>query len=424
MISLSILSGLLSLYWIISLFNKNIILGLLFAFLQIYIYIPFAARCFDSNLVDIVSHITITDDTILYKYLFFCYSQSFFLFLLLKKLSIIKIKHKPNFLNLNKISKNLNIYNIIQVLIGIYLSYNLLVNYSSLNYFDQLAVKSNIIWVLLLEYSFVFLLIDFWLYADNKIIKPLLLGLLIFIPAFITLFKIGNRGIAMPALLGYMYIYLRTKKIKLSIKYLKNITIASFAILIIIGFSQFVRVNRGHDSSKHEFSLDMIGDFFDLSVILFQDYTVPGNSLMYSIQKNIIDPSFVIESNIGNGIFFLDYPTIALDISKRINTGEVFGVGGFFPIEGFYLCGYLGIFVMPIVVMLFYYLYFKYLMTGKDKQYDLFIGFLICAFISFNLARGQSYLLFKSIYMYIIPCCFLYRLAFGNKGNNYVLRES
>ena len=93
--------------------------------------------------------------------------------------------------------------------------------------------------------------------------------------------------------------------------------------------------------------------------------------------------------------FFLDYPTIALDISGRINTGMVFGVGGFLPVEGYYLCGYAGIIVLPIIIALFFRFYMKRLIAFDERPYNLFVGFLLCTFLCFNLARGQSYLLFK-----------------------------
>ena len=229
-------------------------------------------------------------------------------------------------------------YNIIQLVVGLFLTINLLKSYSLLNYYDQSVVKSNIIWVILMEYSFVFYLINFLLYKNEKNKVSVLLGLFIALPTFLTLFKIGNRGIAMPALFGYLYMYLTSKEFKVRIKEIKTILIATIGLLLMIGFSQFIRTNRGSDSSNYAFSLDMIRDFFDIKVLLFQDYTVPGNGLMYCIDQNIIDPIFVCKSNIGNGLFFLNHSTIAQDISDRINTGEVFGVGGFLPVEGFYLC--------------------------------------------------------------------------------------
>ena len=62
-----LIAGLLSLLMIIDLFNRNILVGFFFAVLQVYIYIPFAARCYDSALVDLVSHIFINDEDVLYK---------------------------------------------------------------------------------------------------------------------------------------------------------------------------------------------------------------------------------------------------------------------------------------------------------------------------------------------------------------------
>ena len=390
-------AGVFSLFMIRDLFNKNILVGFFFAFLQVYNYVPFAARCYDNSLVNLVSHIQIFDEDILYKYLFYCYAQSIVLYLLFKN---YVLKGKPILLNRNsvwnvRIRRNIICYNIIQIIVALILFYNLTKYYSLLNYHDQVVVKSNLIWVILLEYSFVFFLIDFFLYKKERKLIPVLCGLFIAIPTCLTLFKIGNRGIAMPALCGYLYLILINKNFKISIKQIKTTFIAFLCILPIIMFSQFIRSNRGSSSTSYNFSLNMIEDFFDIKVLLFQDYTIPGNSLMYCIDKNIIDPIFVCLSNIGNCIFFYYYPTIAIDISDRINTGEVFGVGGFLPVEGFYLTK---------------------LSFPKEKEYSLFIGFLLCTFLCFNLARGQSYLLFKVLYMYIIPSCILYRLAFGSKN--------
>lgn len=419
-----LIAGLLSLLMIIDLFNRNILVGFFFAVLQVYIYIPFAARCYDSALVDLVSHIFINDEDVLYKYLFFCYGQSIMLYLMFRVYVLRPVNALQNsrkhFWGMHYVHRSLFVYNLIQICVAAFLFYSLLRSFGSLNYRDQGVVKSNIIWAILLEYSFVFYLIDFLLYKRERRCIPLLLGVLIAIPAFVTLFKIGNRGVAMPALCGYVCMLLTAKNFKISIRQIRTIVMALFCMVAIIGFSQFVRTNRGTESNAHEFSLSMIEDFFDIKVLLFQDFTVPGNSLMYCIEHNIVNPVFVFLSNCGNSIFFLDYPTIALDISGRINTGVVFGVGGFLPVEGYYLCGYAGIIVLPIIIALFFRFYMKRLIAFDERQYNLFVGFLLCTFLCFNLARGQSYLLFKVLYMYVIPCCVLYRLALGYEKKHII----
>ena len=94
--------------------------------------------------------------------------------------------------------------------------------------------------------------------------------------------------------------------------------------MAIIGVSQFVRSNRGTVIEKYHFSFNQIFDFFDLKTFIYQDYTIPGNSLMYCMERNLVDPEVVIRSFIGNAIFVLDYPSVAEYLSKNY-----FDKGGF-----------------------------------------------------------------------------------------------
>lgn len=426
---LLLFAGIISFYLSIKIFNKDRLFGITFVILQIYIYIPFAARIYDSNLVDIVSHIQINDESTLINYILFCYVFNLILFFLSKILRFKREVNKYAFIPNDKLKKNLVFYNIIQFLVGFYLWYYLLINYSQLSYYNQQIVKTNTIWCIALEYSFVFSFINYLVYKDKgntakQKFFSIGLGLMLILPSIITQLKIGSRGIAMPAIIGILYTIVEKKDIKISLFQLKKLFIPLLIILLIIASSQFVRNNRGDKVDNFSFSLIDVWSFFDVSVFLFQDYTVPGNSLMYCMENRIIDPLFVCKSNIGNGLFFLDAPTIAEQISDFIADGENFGVGGFIPVEGYYFAGWLGCLLLPFVIICFYRFYYSFLFVKCDTQFNTFMGFLLCTFVSMNLARGQTYFLFKVLYMYIIPCVVLYIIAIGRLKFNNAYVES
>lgn len=420
-------AGIISFYLSIKVFNRDRLFGITFVILQIYIYIPFAARIYDSNLVDIVSHIQINDESTLINYVIFCYVFNLLLFFLSKVLRSKREVKKYAFIPNNKLKKNLGLYNVIQFVVGFYLWYYLMINYPQLSYHNQNIVKTNTIWCIALEYSFVFSFINYIIYKDkeNTAIQKIIsigLGLILILPSIITQIKIGSRGIAMPAIIGILYAVVEKKNIKISIFQLKKLVVPLLVILLIITSSQFVRNNRGEHVDTFSFSLLDVWSFFDISVFLFQDYTVPGNSLMYCMENRIIDPLFVCRSNIGNGLFFLNYPTIAEQISSFIADGEDFGVGGFIPVEGYLFAGWLGCLLLPFVIICFYRFYYSFLFVKCDTQFNTFMGFLLCTFVSMNLARGQTYFLFKVLYMYIIPCVVLYIIAVGRlRFNKHML---
>lgn len=281
-----------------------------------------------------------------------------------------------------------------------------------MSYQNQSVVKSNILWFIALEYVFVFVLIDFFLMQrSQKKMAYIIMMSSVLIPAIMTCIRIGNRGILLASVIGILYVSLEYYDIKIGLKDLKKFIKPSLIIVVIIMASQFVRYNRGNTEGIGLES-SMITDLFKIRTIVFQDYTYPGNSLMYLMSKDMINTGFVFKSNVKNFVFFLDEPTIAEYLSiNYIAPGEWFGIGGFLPTEAYLLSGWLGIIIIPMVICLAYRFYYSLFKYSNDKKFKLFFGFLITTFVSMSLVRGQSFILFKSLYMYFLPSVLLYKLA-------------
>lgn len=422
MLFLLIIVSIIEIILFINIYNNDKLFGFFYLVLFIYILAPAAARIYNNDYVNTISRVNINENTYILQYILYCFLfmvMMYIAFLMLLKNQKRNGKHiKLVFI---KVSATLGtiVYNLIQLTIIFYLWFKLLKNIGQMSYYNQSVVKSNIIWYLLLEFVFVFVMIDIFYFIDKKhtiFSRCVILfqGVLILMALMITCINIGNRGIFLPPILGILYLVLEKYDIRINFKSLKKWIKPIIVVIVIVSLSQLVRINRGSFSSAYSLSAKEIFSFFGLDSIMFQDYTYPGNSLIYCIANDLIEPLTVIKSNIGNGIFFLNYDSIAGYLSSNyIAVGEWFGIGGFLPVEAYLFAGILGIFVLPFLVVLFYRIYYNLMLRVNDKRFILFCEFLIATFLTLNLVRGQTYLLFKVLYMYFLPSILLYRLQFG-----------
>lgn len=222
----------------------------------------------------------------------------------------------------------------------------------------------------------------------------------------------SSRGELMTMIISLVFIYFHLKERKLNFKLIiKGCTI----VLLFVIISQFLRLNRGGVREVYNFNLDEIFSFFDLNVFLDQDYSVPGYTLFYAIDNGVINPLRVIMSNIGNGIFFLDYSTLSGFISRAVVPEGGFGLAGYILYEGYSFCGVIGAVLMPAFIILCYKLYYNLFLKYGSYNYKLYMCCLIVNNVIFNVIRGQSFYFFKALYMYFLPGIIFYVLLNNSK---------
>ncbi len=402
------------LIWIY-IFNRDRLFGMMFFMLLIYSNMPVFARLLDNNLVNRISHVTISNKGIIAEYSVYSLLFMIFLFLywtifriasnrsLIIKIPVYSFSYQWRYL-----------YYFIHIVLSVYLCALYIINSKYMSYESQSVVKSNIIWFILLEYVFVFVYIDIFIYKRlNNNSCLLILPLTMLIPSILTCLKIGNRAIFFGSMLGILYIVLEKMNVMVRVGQLKRVIKPLLLVVFIILGSQVVRYNRG-GFQEFRLSTNMVTDLLNLRILLFQDYTYPGNSLMYLLKENVVEPSFVLISNFNNSLFFLDGPTIASHLSNDyIAPGQWFGIGGFIVTEAYLFASWLGIIIVPFFIAVGYYIFNQFINSVNNKHLKLFIGFLITSFVSLNIVRGQTYILFKSIYMYFIPSILLFKLAYS-----------
>lgn len=240
----------------------------------------------------------------------------------------------------------------------------------------------------------------------------LILTLVLMIIFILYSIKSSSRGSLITFSMAIIYLYLEMTNKKIDIK-----LILKFCglLIIIIFLSQFMRLNRGGIIKSYSFEINDILSFFNFDILLTQDYSNPGYTLLYAIQYNMINPIRVICSNIGNGIFFLSYPGISNYVSRILFPDGSLNMGGFILFEGYVFAGFLGAVLIPLVLILWYRFYYKILLKQGNHYFKLFIGCLLVNNVMFNVIRGQTFYLFKAIYMYFIPVIILYFLLYGSK---------
>lgn len=398
----------------------------------IYSLIPFLARLYDNSFVSIVSRIYLKHpDTTLLSYLCFVYANFFFLYLFFELILCGWLKrclHEWSFkdngfwqvtcfvFSKNNLNYKKNIFFVLISLLILFLGINLFLNFDKLSYFNQAVFKNNIIWYFAIQLSLfvignniilVFFSKKFTIPNQIIILLTFVLGIIV----TITLFKIGNRGIIFPFLTGTMCLVL----INFSFTDLKKLMQLIVLVFFIIALSQLIRGNRGDSKKIENIKFDAVNvvGFFSLSSLLFQDYTACGSSLMYTIENEIVDPLFFFKSTMGNGIFFLNYPSIAEFISQKIVPEGGVGVGALIFNDGYILCGWFGAIMLPLTIVLSYRIHYSLFLNKGDTEYKNFIIFILGTLFTLSLTRGQTYLLFKDLYMYLPFCVWVFIYSRG-----------
>lgn len=365
-----------------------------------------------------VSHFQYYGDSIFIKYWIFIFLSFIFIFLLFsifydKKLKIIHLELKKP-----RKSKNFLYITIILIYESILLFF-LIKNFNNLSYYNQYILKGNKLWFYLLSFnSIIFLSLLYKIFKEKRRLKKIFIILFIFslLVLVATCIRAGQRSEFFLAFMGilafFLYLY-KNKKINKKIK-LKNILIFLFIIIVVISLLQGVRKTRGREETLNNF-LSTIKNpqiFLTLLIpenVIFQDWVAPSLTLATSINYKTIFPLEVVKSNLFCSIPLINHKSLGLILSRIIHPQGTQGFGYYILTEGYNIMGFFGFIYISFIFVFAIKILDVFFTNTKDKYINAFMCGIM-GFLAISLVRGQSVVLFRSLYYYFIPAILLLRL--------------
>jgi hypothetical protein len=257
---------------------------------------------------------------------------------------------------------------------------------------------------------------------QTKIVYTIIL--LITLSTFlITSIKAGQRIEMLGTLTGiaiFFLFYQKEMQKQQSKKRKRHLIFISITIIVIIGFFQAVRSNREEISNINDVPLALTKTetytrILDPQDVIFQDWFAPSLSLATSIEKNIIIPKTVIESNIRVLIPFIDHKTLGESISRIIAPKSNQGFGYYILTEGYNLMGFLGFIYSAIVFTFGIFLLEKFFSNTENIIFNSYMAGII-GVASLDIIRGgQIIIFFKILYLYFLPAIILFWLLSNKK---------
>jgi len=328
--------------------------------------------------------------------------------------------------NKERKSKNL-LYISLILLINIVEIYFLVKNFNTLSYGNQATLKSNKIWFYIFAINGITILsliakFKMTRNIQTKIVYTIIL--LITLSTFlITSIKAGQRIEMLGTLTGiaiFFLFYQKEMQKQQSKKRKRHLIFISITIIVIIGFFQAVRSNREEISNINDVPLALTKTetytrILDPQDVIFQDWFAPSLSLATSIEKNIIIPKTVIESNIRVLIPFIDHKTLGESISRIIAPKSNQGFGYYILTEGYNLMGFLGFIYSAIVFTFGIFLLEKFFSNTENIIFNSYMAGII-GVASLDIIRGgQIIIFFKILYLYFLPAIILFWLLSNKK---------
>ncbi len=353
-------------------------------------------------------------------YVFLSFVFIFLIFLLI-------YNKEDNLLGLRiEVSRNSNykfkfFYILFIVFYQLILLFFLLKNYHILSYYNQGVLKNNKLWFYLFSFDslIIFSLFVKIISASNKVEKVYyiaLIGISLFI-FLITSIRSGQR-IEFVMMMMSIFTFLLMYK-KNSIKSTRNKIYLIVLLVIIILFSQSIRSLRGTEINL----LDFITSYFDYKALfsflkfenlVFQDWLVPSLTLITSMYKGIIFPFTVLESNLEVLIPLISHQSLGSILSRIIDPFGWAGYGYYILTEGYNFMGFMGFMYSSFIFVFGFRILELFFCNSKDELFNAYL-YGILGFISLNVVRGQSAMLIKSIYFYILPSIILFILSTEKK---------
>jgi len=302
----------------------------------------------------------------------------------------------------------------------------LIKNYANLSYLNQGLLKGNKIWFYLFSLGGVVLLSLFCkIYMEYGRKKKIYYFVLFFVLLSIfslTAIRSGQRIEVMEALLGFAASlwYLFRDKIRFEGWKLKYTFVILIIFFIGISFSQGIRMTRGHDESQEAFftslkSLETYLSIFFLENLIFQDWLCPSLTLMTSIERNIIFPGKVIESNLTILIPFISHESLGGILSRIIDPEGIQGYGYYILTEGYNFIGFFGFVYSSFIFVIGLRLLGSFFANTNDKLFNAFM-YGIMGFSAIYVVRGgQTIVFLKGLYLYFLPAIILFILMSNKK---------
>jgi len=353
-------------------------------------------------------------------YIFLSFIAIFLIFILLyekKYKTILKLEIKP-------LLKKSHIFLYLQLIFFYesFLIFFLVKNYENLSYFTQSVLKDNTLWFYLFAINGIVLLSLFYkiytTYKKNWKVFYIILFILSVAVFLITAIRAGQRIEIAATFLGFtMFLWFGLRE---KIQKKRKIIKYGFLILLIaILLFQGIRMTRGGEVSIANF-LEMVKkpkiymDLFLPKTLIFQDWAVPSMSLSTSIEKDIIFPSRVIESNFKTFIPFISHQSLGEILSRIIDPEGVTGYGYYVLTEGYNFIGFAGFVYAAFIFVLGIRLLESFFTNTKDKLFNAFM-YGIIAFLIIDIVRGQSIGFLKGLYFYFLPALLLFILMSNKK---------
>lgn len=318
-----------------------------------------------------------------------------------------------------KIEKNkflLKIFYTLCFLVIIYSCYMIIKNFKELDYTTQYILKENKLWFYIFDFQWLlsFILIVKFKNSNKKFEKNIILLLLAFILLIFltTSIKAGQRLGLVKFLICIICFYIIKKPFSLTLKNITKFSAISFTILV---FLSIIRYTRGKNLNSINQIIETLGEinFFSFENLIFQDWAIPLMSLSTSIAKELINPLFILKTEILTLIPFIERRSLGEWISRLIDPYGITGYGYSVITESYNLFGFAGSLIGPFIIFFGFKLLFSLFTKTTDVNFNLCIISLINA-LTIDIVRGSFILFLKGIYLYFIPFLVTYCLA-----NNY-----
>jgi len=319
-----------------------------------------------------------------------------------------------------------NFYLILILLYGSASVFFLIKNYENLSYYNQVILKDNKIWFYLFSLGGIVLLSIFYKILiehnkKNKIFYSVLFFSVLLIFS-LTAIRSGQRIEIAMTFLGFIASlwYLFRDRIKVERLKLKRIFAVFFILFLALSFFQGIRITRGHNESPVAFFTALKNPMAYLDPLLpenliFQDWSVPSLTLMTSIERNIIFPKKVIESNLTCLIPLIRHESLGYVLSRIIDTETTQGHGYYILTEGYNLMGFAGFIYSAFIFVISLRLLESFFTDTKDKLFNSYM-YGIMGFLAIEVIRGgQSLGFLKGLYLYFLPALILFILMTRKK---------
>lgn len=425
-----LLPFILALFFISSslyIWKKSHIFFLFYLVLFVYTFFTQVAYLFYPDKLDVISHYQYYgEEPFIYywSYIFLAFILIFLLFIVFynkKYKTIFNLQVKTSL----KKPDNLIYSFLILFYIGIN-TFFLAKNYENLSYVRQGILKNNTIWFYLFSLGGIFLLSLFYkIYIETKRRRKLFYSILFLFTLSVfslTAIRAGQRiqiAMGLLGLIASLY-YLFKDKIKFKHLKLKYIFVTFFIFFVAVSFFQGIRIIRGHDETFSNFFITLKRPQIYLSVfqpenLVFQDWLFPSLTLITSMERNIIFPVKVIESNLKCLIPFISHRSLGSTLSRVIDPEGIQGYGYYIFTEGYNLMGFVGFIYSAFIFVLGIRILESFFARTNDKVFNSYMYGIMGVMIIGVVRGGQTMIFLKSLYLYFLPAIILFVLLSGKK---------